>query len=91
MQVNSVPSAAQNTNAVQQQSQPPRTKDIENDGDKDDVASKALAQKAAAQNATVKEDVSQKLSETKAAEQVASRISANARGQIVGSIIDTQA
>jgi hypothetical protein len=91
MQVNSVPSVAQNTTAVQQQSQLSRTKDVENDGDKDDIASKALTQKATAQTSSVKEEVSQKISETKAAEQVATRISANARGQIVGSIIDTQA
>lgn len=91
MEVSSVSSSAQNTNAVQQQNQPPRAKEVENNKDKDDVVSKASAEKAAAQNAATEKANSQKVAERIAEEQVATRPSPNARGQIVGTIIDTQA
>lgn len=91
MSVSSVPSGVQNTNAVQQQKELSRGKEVENDNDKDDAASKAVAQKAAAQKVAIEKIDSQKVDEKKAVVQAASRPSVNASGQIVGSVIDTQA
>ena len=91
MEVSSVSSAIQNTNTVQQQNQPPRAKDVESNKDKDDVVSKAVAEKEAAQKVSTDKANSQKLAERISEEQVSTRPSPNGRGQIVGTIIDTQA
>jgi hypothetical protein len=91
MEVSSVSSAIQNTNAVQQQNQPPRAKDVESNKDKDDVVSKTVAEKEAAQKVSTDKANSQKLAERISEEQVSTRPSPNGRGQIVGTIIDAQA
>lgn len=101
MAVNSVSSTAQNANVFLQQEQASRTKEVENDNDKDDVASKAVTQKVDVQKAVAQQVVveksdaqkvdAQKIDEKKAVVQTPPRPSVNTSGQIVGSIIDTQA
>jgi len=91
MEVSSVSSAIQNTNAIQQQNQPPRSKEVGNEKDKADAVSKEVAEKAAVQNAATDKANTQKLAERISEEQVATRPTPNGRGQIVGTIIDTQA
>jgi hypothetical protein len=101
MAVSSVSSSAPNANFMQIQKQGARAKEVENDNDKDDLASKLVSKKVDVQKATEqkvvveKTDVqkvdSQKTDEKKVALQTASRASVNTRGQVVGSNIDTQA
>ena len=66
MEISSVSSSIPNVAAAQTQSQLARVKEVENDKDKDDGASKQVAQ-------------------------AAPRASVNTNGQVVGSIVNTQA
>ncbi len=66
MEISSVSSSVKNAAAVQPQNPPVRAKEVENDKDKDDGASRAAAQ-------------------------AASRPTINTSGQVVGSIVNTQA
>lgn len=68
MEISSAASSVRNTPPVQPQTPPVRTKEVENDGDKDDSATKLAAATQAAQRPTV-----------------------NTSGQVVGSIVNTQA
>jgi hypothetical protein len=101
MVVNSVNSNVANANAIQTQKLVNRDKELENYKDKDNVVSKSLPQKTEVQKSTDKKVVeekseaqmidSQKANEKKAIVQLASRVSVNTRGEIVGGNIDTQA
>lgn len=101
MAVDSVSSTTQNTNIFLQQQQASRAKEVENDNDKDDVASKSVTQKVDVQKAVAQQVVVEKSDAQKVDAQVAdekkavvptvTRPSVNTSGQIVGSIIDTQA
>lgn len=97
MSVSLVSSNVQNTNALQQQTQPTRGREMENDSDKDDVASKAATQrvsleKTTAQKVVVEKADAQKVDAQKTdAQQKASHATVNTSGQTVGSVIDTQA
>lgn len=70
MAISPVSSGVNTATAVQPQNQPARAKEVENDKDKDDGASKAAAQNTA---------------------QAAPRPTVNTSGQVVGSVVNTQA
>lgn len=101
MAVDSVSSTTQNSNIFLQQQQARSARDLENDKDKDDVATKSVAekvdiQKAVSQQVVVEKSEAQKVDAKKAEEktpvvQTVARPSVNTSGQVVGSIIDTQA
>jgi hypothetical protein len=102
MAINSVSSTAQNSNIfLQQQEQVGRARDLEDSKKNDAVTAKPLdqkvdAQKAVAQQVVVEKSDAQKVDaqvtdEKKAVVQAATRPSVNTNGQVVGTIIDTQA
>lgn len=102
MAVNSVSSTAQNSNIfLQQQEQVSRTRETENDREKDDITSRPVAQKVDLQKAVEQQVVVEKqdaqrvdakvADEKKTVVQNTTRPTVNTSGQVVGSIIDTQA
>ena len=102
MVVNSASTTAQNSTVFsQQQEQVSRSRETENNRYKEDVASRPLAQKVDVQKAVEQRVVVEKqdaqrvdanvADEKKAVVQNTARPSVNTSGQVVGSLIDTQA
>lgn len=97
MSVSLVSSNIQNANAVQQQKQPTRGQEMENNNDKNDVASKAAAQRVGVEKASAQQKVvaekadAQKVDAQKENLKETQRATVNTRGRTVGSYIDSKA